>query len=92
MKKTKFIKKGNRYNLTPKERILQLIKKYQEVSTSRLSTEAKIQYDVTKKIIEELNNDGLIKIESTSYYDSNNQEQIVKIILDRSMKKILKKS
>jgi len=62
MNKKEFIKKDNRYLLTPEERILKILKKEKEISLTPLSVRTGIQYDRLYKILKNLSNKGRIVI------------------------------
>lgn len=57
-KKTEFIKKNNRYLLSPEERVLKILKKEKEVSLSPLSNRTGIQYDILHIILKKLSSEG----------------------------------
>ena len=78
-----FKKKNGRYELTPKERIISLLKKNKHMAASAISRAASIQYNVMENIIDDLQKEGLAVVISSTVSTPDN-----KIVLAQTMKMV----
>jgi len=86
----KFEKIGNRFKLSPRERIITLLKEKNEIAISSLMRLAHIQYNYLEKILEKLQKTGQIIIIKDDICDIDDRpvfsKKTIKLVKHKSQK------